>query len=90
MGQRPQHRVRRRLPEPADGRIDHQPGQPVQLRGVPAILFEQPEHLDRADATRRALAAGLVGEEGHQAGQRGAQVVVLREDDDGAEPMKQP
>jgi hypothetical protein len=42
----------------------HDLGEALELVGVPVVAFEQAEHLLGADAAGRALAAGLVGEEG--------------------------
>src|SRR4029450_4268521 len=61
-----QRRVRRRLAEAADRRVDHRLRQLLQERLIPSALLHQLERLDRADAARRALAARLLREELHQ------------------------
>src|SRR5947209_1832519 len=59
-------RIRRRLAEPADGRIHHRLRQLGQERLVPRGTLHELERLDGSDATGRALTAGFPGKESHE------------------------
>src|SRR5574340_426657 len=79
------HRHRRRLPEPADGRLLHRLEPLVHLlprhRGMP-VLELPAEVVERAvpDPARRALLARLLGEEAHRLAQEAERRVRRRED----------
>src|SRR5262252_9083435 len=58
-----EHRVGRRLSQPAYGCVHHRRGKFLEQRLVPLLFRDQLERLGSAHAAGRALAAGLLGEE---------------------------
>src|SRR5216683_2266552 len=74
--------VRRRLSEAADRRVSHRLRQLLQQRLVPGRPLHELERLDRANAARRALAAGLLRKEFHKIARGIRRSVLNREDDD--------
>src|SRR5579862_1166805 len=75
------NRVRRRLSQAADGCVRHRHRKFLEKFLVPLGGLHQARGLRRADAARRALAAGLVLEETHEVLRGVPRLVVLREDD---------
>ena len=80
--QQARDRIRCGLAEAADGCVAQGLREGLQARGVPVVRADLFEQLLGAEAAGRALAAGLVGEEGEQVVGDGAQFVLVREHDD--------
>src|SRR5215467_3960219 len=57
------HGVGRRLPQPAYGCVHHRRGKFLEQRLVPFLFRDELEGLGGPDPARRALPAGLFGEE---------------------------
>src|SRR6202043_3353704 len=81
-----ERRIRCRLPESADRRVNHGLRQLLQQRLIPAGPLHERERLVCAGAAGRALATGLLGKELHEIARRIRRSVLNREDHDRRRP----